>query len=176
MSRISEKINEIVGIKDGELVILEELFAYDDSDFKGATGYTMRPLTQKEIDDGNDIDYLVDEYDWLWRDAVAANKTDLGLYDYLQEWVDACGYDGLLFPGDDYSYRSKTELLVERLPKEYKKIIEEHFGEQGEDYETWIISSCGRVFSDSCELDVVLRPDLMERIKEYEGAKDDRSN
>ena len=44
-----ENVNEIVGIKDDEVYVLQTVF--DDNGFKGATGYSMRPLTQSEVDD-----------------------------------------------------------------------------------------------------------------------------
>ena len=35
-------INKIVGIKDNEVYVLEDVF--NDNGFKGATGYSMRPF------------------------------------------------------------------------------------------------------------------------------------
>lgn len=49
MTRESTRYNTIVGVKDGEIFVLEETFKYSDN-FEGAVGYSMRPLTQDDID------------------------------------------------------------------------------------------------------------------------------
>ena len=168
MTREKIKINQIVGIKDGELYVLEDVFKYSDG-FKGATGYSMNVITQEYIDNMNDIDYLENELDYLWREAVQAGKTTDSLSDYMQSLVDECQFYGQLFPLDDNSFRYETEKLVEELPAEQKAELEKVFGVMGEDYTTWSVSGCGRCFNANDKWDVVFRPDLLELIKQYEN-------
>lgn len=169
MTRQETKINQIVGIKDGELYVLEYVFKHSD-DFKGATGYSMGTITQEYIDEMNDIDMLCEEWDYLWREAVQAGNTDEGLREWMENWQYASvNYDGYLFPSDDNSFRYETEKLVNSLPEDQKKQLEEVFGVMGEDYATWNCSGCGRCFNANDEWDVIFRPDLLELIKEYES-------
>lgn len=167
MTREETKINQIVGIQKGELYILEYVFKHSD-DFKGATGYSMSTLTQEYIDEMNDIDYLCEENDYLWREAVQAQRTTDSLQEYMQSLVDECSYYDMLFPFDDNSFRDQTEKLVEELPTEQKAELEKTFGVMGEDFVTWNCSCCGRCFNADDEWDVIFRPDLVELIKQYE--------
>ena len=168
MTREETKINQIVGIKSGELYVLEDVFKYSDG-FKGATGYSMNVIIQEYIDNMNDIDYLETELDYLWRDAVQAGKTTDSLREYMKSLVDECQFYGQLFPLDDNSYRYDTEKLVEELPAEQKAELEKVFGIMGEDYVTWSVGGCGRCFNANDEWDVIFRPDLLELIKQYES-------
>lgn len=168
MTREETKINQIVGIRDGELYVLEDLFKYGDG-FKGATGYHMGTITQSYIDEMNDPYTLAEEYDYIWRESVQAERTELGLQEFMQEWVDSCQYDDLLFPSDDNSFRYQTEKLVEELPEDHKKQLEDTFGVMGEDFAAWSVSGCGRCFNANDEWDVIFRPDLIELIKQYES-------
>lgn len=171
MTRQEKKINQIVGIKNNELWILEDCFKYSDN-FKGCTGYHMNILTQEFIDDMNDINNLTAEYDYLWKEAVAAGRTELGLEDYIQECVDECQYYGQLYLGDDNSFRYDTEELIEQLPEEQKALIEKHFGIKDKNYVTWAVSGCGRCFNPDDEWDVIFNPELIELIKEYEAKEE----
>lgn len=168
MTREETEINQIVGIKDGELYVLEDVFEYSD-DFKGATGYSMGTISQSDIDDLNDIDYLESELDYIWREAVQAGNTTDSLRDYMQRLIDECQFYGKLYPLDDDSFRYQTEKLVEELPADQKAELEKVFGVMGEDFVTWSVSGCGRCFNVNDEWDVVFRPDLLELIKQYES-------
>jgi len=168
MTREEIKINQIVGIKDGELYVLEDLFKYGDG-FKGATGYHMGTISQSYIDEMNDINFLCEEYDYLWREAVQAGHTTDSLQEYMQSWIDETSYSDYLYPSDDNSFRYETEKLVEELPEDQKKQLEEVFGVMGEDFAAWFASGCGRCFNSNDEWDVIFRPDLIELIKQYEG-------
>lgn len=162
-----KQINQIVGIKDGELYVLNYVFKHGDN-FKGATGYSMGTITQSYIDDMNDISTLCEEYDYLWRDAVKEERTTDSLEDFMQSLVDECSFYDQLFPFDDNSYRYETEKLVEELPAEQKEELEKVFGVMGEDFAAWSVSGGGRCFNANDNWDVVFRPDLVELIKEYE--------
>ena len=167
MNKQETKINQIVGIKDGELYILENAFKYSDG-FKGVTGYHMNTITQEYIDDMNDIDALCEEYNYLWREAVQAGSTEKGLQEFMEDWVNECSFDGYLFPSDDNSYRYQTEKLIDALPENQKKQIEKVFGVIGKDFVTWTCSGCGRCFNANDKWNVIFRPDLIELIKQYE--------
>ena len=168
MTREETKINQIVGIKGGELYVLEDVFKYSDG-FKGATGYSMNTISQSYIDEGNEVDFLCEEYDYLWREAVQAGSTTDSLQEFMQNWVDECSLYDQLYPFDDNSYRYDTEKLVKALPEEQKAELEKVFGVMGEDYVTWSVGSCGRCFKADDEWDVIFRPDLLELIKQYEN-------
>ena len=168
MTREETKINQIVGIKDGELYVLEDVFKYSDG-LKGATGYSMNIITQKYIDDMNDVDYLETELDYLWREAVQAEKTTDSLREYMESLVDECQVYDQLYPLDDNSFRHQTEKLVEELPADQKAELEKFFGVMGKDFVTWSVSGCGSCFKADDEWDVVFRPDLLELIKQYEN-------
>ena len=168
MTSEKTKINQIVGIKNGELYVLEDVFKHSDG-FKGATGYSMGTITQDYIDKMNNIDYLETELDSVWREAVQAERTTDSLQEFMQNWVNECQFYDQLYPSDDNSYRYETEKLIEELPAERKAELEEAFGVMGEDYATWSVSGCGRCFKANDEWDVVFRPDLLELIKQYES-------
>ena len=169
MTRQETKINQIVGIKDGELYVLEDVFKYGGG-FKGATGYHMNVITQEYIDEMNDIDMLCEEYDYLWREEVQAGHTDEGLREWMEKWQYASvNFYDYLYPSDDNSFRYQTENLVEELPDDQKQELEKVFGVMGEDYATWSVSGCGRCFNPNDKWDVVFRPDLLELIKQYES-------
>lgn len=163
MDRISNKINEIVGIRDGAVYVLEETFQYGDKGMKGATGYSMRPLTREEIDSASDPQNLRD----LWVEAVKEDATDLG----LNEWVEDLEYNmdsDQHYPFDDTSYRTEFNQLLEEEDEETQTKIEEYFGVRGEDYVDWSVVSCGRCFSADDEWDEILNPYALELIKEFE--------
>ena len=168
MTREETKINQIVGIKGSELYVLEDVFRYDNG-YKGVTGYSMNVITQKYIDDMNDIDYLEAELDYIWREAVQTGNTTDGLREYMESLIDECQFYDQLYPLDDNSFRHQTEKLVEELPAEQKAELEKIFGVMGEDYVTWSASGCGRCFNANDEWDVIFRPDLLELIKQYEN-------
>lgn len=168
MTREETEINQIVGIKDGELYVLEKVFRYDNG-YKGVTGYSMNVITQKYIDDMNDVDCLESELDYLWREAVQTGNTTDSLREYMENLVNDCQFYDQLYPLDDNSFRHQTEKLVEELPAEQKAGLEKVFGVMGKDYATWSVGSCGRCFNANDEWDVIFRPDLLELIKQYEN-------
>lgn len=101
------RLNKCVGItKDGELIMVDYLFndTLHDSPFHGATGTRFAPLTQKQIDERNEIDNVKDNYGFLWKEAVANDLTEMSYDDYIQELIDCdqAKGDGL-FLGHDTS-------------------------------------------------------------------------
>ena len=161
MVRESTTYNSIVGVKDGEIFVLEETFKHSDT-FKGAVGYSMRPLTQDDIDSGNDPEAVRD----LWVDAVIGGHTDLGLEDYaedMQRWCD--GY----YPCDDGSHRYQFNNLIDELPKKIQNKLKKIFGVRGEDYIDWQVSSGGRCFNSNDKWELVIDEYALELIKQFEN-------
>ena len=161
MTRTSTEYNKIVGIKDDTIYVLEEIFQYEDGT-KGAIGYGMRPLTQAEIDNGNDTENLRD----LWKEAVRYDQTELGLEDYADDLRYNCeGY----YPYDDDSFRYDFNNLLEKLPEKFRIKIENIFGIRDEDYIDWTYENAGCCFNAEDKWDVVIDKDLIEKIKEVEA-------
>lgn len=158
---------EIIGIKDEEIYVLEYTFGEDGEPkgFHGATGYSMRPLKQDEIDCGNDP-YTNED---LWIEAVRNGDTYLG----LEDWVEGVLMENMtsdqLFPFDDTSYRDEFNELIDELPEEQKKIIEDVFGEKGVNFVEWTSSSGGRCFSKDDEWDYVFNQKLLNEIMRFEN-------
>lgn len=163
MTRTSNKINEIVGIRNGAVYVLEETFQYDDG-MKGAVGYSMRPLTQEEIDSASDPQNLRD----LWVEDVKSDYTDLGLDDWIEDLENNMDSDQC-YPFEDTSFRAEFKDLLENSSARIKRKIQETFGVEGEDYVDWSSSSCGRCFSVDDKWDEVLNRGALEIIKQFEG-------
>lgn len=164
MTITSDKINKIVGIRDGAVYVLEETFQYGDKGMKGAVGYSMRPLTQEEIDNASDPQNLRD----LWVEAVKEDATDSG----LDDWVENLEYNmdsDQYYPFEDTSFREEFKELLENSSARIKNIIQGFFGVEGEDYVDWSVNSCGRTFSADDEWDEVLNKKALEIIKQFEG-------
>ena len=164
MTGISNEINKIVGIRDGAVYVLKETFQYGDKGMRGAVGYSMRPLTQEEIDSASDPQNLRD----LWVEDVKADATDLG----LNEWVEDLEYNmdsNQHYPLEDTSFRTEFKELLENSSARIKRKIQEAFGVEGEDYVDWSVCSGGRCFSADDKWDEVLNRGALEIIKEFEG-------
>lgn len=72
-----------VNNETGEILMLDYLF--DDGDgFKGAVGTSFQAITQDEIDQRLDPDYIQERYKEIWQQVVEAGNTELG----LREWCD----------------------------------------------------------------------------------------
>lgn len=168
MSRQGTKYNQIVGIKDGLVYVLEESFQYDEKGMQGCVGYSMHTLLQEDIDRENDMDNLKDEYDYLWREAVAQGVTELGLEEYLEKLIRDADRSGLYFLGDDDSFRYRFNRIVDELPEDQKETLKRYFGEKDVDFVDWTCIGCGRCFDPNEEWDEVFNPGLLEVINEFE--------
>ena len=157
--------NKIIGIANGLVYVLEEAFEYADG-FKGCCGYTMSTISKDYIDERNDVDWLCDNYDYIWRDAVKEEKTTLGLEDFMENWVHNCCE---LFPTDDPSYRSEFEEALEDARPEVAKKVIEYFGADSEDFGAWNNEGCGRCFDKDIEWDELFEPELWEMIRRIES-------
>lgn len=152
-----ENINKIVGIKDGEVYVLESVF--NDNGFKGATGYSMRPLTKEYVEQSKDPENLRE----LWKQAVKYEHTDLGLVEWAEEVNEEAESEGRLFATDDDSFREEFLELVETLPKSKRDIINAMTDL------TWEVSGCGRHFEEDMKFDVVFDKKLISLINKYES-------
>lgn len=164
--RKEKTYNKIVGIKDDEIYVVEYTFGEDGEPkgFHGATGYSMRPLKQDEIDNGNDPYNNED----LWIEAVRTGDTYLGLEDWVEQVLMENMSPDQLFPYDDTSFRWKFNELIDELPEEQKQIIEDVFGEKGIDFVEWTSVSCGRCLNKDDKLDYVFNQKVLDEIKRFE--------
>lgn len=168
-NRQETKYNQIVGIKDGCVYVLQESFLYGSDGMRGCCGYSMGTLDQGTVDYYNDVDNLTNELKYLWKEAVASDDTEDSLVEFLERMkYNYIEIDNLYYVGDDDSYRYQFNNLIDDLPEDQKKIIEQHFGVQGEDFVDWQISGGGRCFDPDMEWDVLFRPDLIEVINDFE--------
>lgn len=154
-------VNKAVGIKNGEIYFIEYFFNHGEN-FKGATGYSMRPLTEGEIDAGNMEENYIEYYREIWKEAVRADQTEDGLEDFAEN---AAHWDEGLYPGDDPSFRDEAEGIIAALPEVDRDEIRNYCG----DYQTWQCSSCGRIFSKDLDFDYVFDVELLDKIREIEN-------
>lgn len=171
---IRENYNEIVGVlKNGEVAVLETTFQYTDrKNFKGATGYTMRPMLQQYIDEMNE-DESLREY---WEEAVAGGYTNKSLEDWAEEVrAELKGTDDLFYM-DDTSFRKTFQKAYDKLTEDQKKQFNRVFGEKGKDFVEYDSQSCGRCLSsDPDDYQLILNPDLLKTIAIYEDGEEDES-
>lgn len=163
MSRQAVRYNQIVGERGGAVYVLEEIFNYDDG-FKGATGYSMRPVYQDEIDSENDPENVAEYCGDIWREQVASGATELGLAEWCEQVVRDSECEGRLFPLDDDSFRGDFEQAIEQATPEIQAKVKAIGG----GCVAWQVEGCGRCLG---ELDEVWREDLAEIIKQAEGGK-----
>lgn len=159
--------NKIVGIKDGAVYVLN--YVFENGDFKGATGFTMRPISQDYIDQRWDKDYLEDTYREVWKDSVACGNTEDSFADFLQNIIEETELNSeLLYPTDDPSFRFEFEEILEGAPAKIKARVNE-IKTLANGVE-WECESCGRIFGDSQfwhEFEV-LEPELVAAIRAKE--------
>lgn len=162
--RESTKYNKIIGIANGLVYVLEETFKYAD-EFKGCCGYAMSTISQDYIDEQNDVDYLCDNHEDIWRETVRAGQTTLGLYDFMEDLVHNCCE---LFPSDDPSFRMDFEQALQDARPEVAKKVIEYFDADSEDFGAWNNEGCGRCFHKDMEWEELFEPELWEMIRATE--------
>lgn len=121
----------------------------------GACGILMdASITKDVIEERNSPDYVASEFRYLWVEAAKDGTTDKGLTEYIEDLIqDTISGSDSLFLGDDPSYRFATENVIDNLPDEMRKRVEEIVGVRGENYEALSCTSCGALFSDAKSLD-----------------------
>lgn len=162
--RDETKIYKIVGINtDNELVVCEYVFKVSN-DFKGAVGYTMKPLYKEDIDSMND-DIDPEEMMESFISYIKENgQYDISLNDYIKMCQEEAKDYGRYGIWDDPSYRGEIKELIKNLSENHKIEIEENFGN---DVVDWGICSGGRCL-DRQEYLVIFEPDIIKMIQEYE--------
>jgi|TARA_R110000822_G_scaffold140208_1_gene277942 hypothetical protein len=153
-SRKSFTHNKPVGIKNGEIYFLNDVFNYKDG-MKGATGFSLRPLTQNEVDQRNTDEYYEDYYREIWQMEVQAESTEDGLSDWIENTIKPNEYD-VEYAGHDSSYSEHYE--------EAKK----HYDE--EDVVCFEPGSSGRCFNEELlsSFEKVIDHSLIDLIRQYE--------
>ena len=104
-----------VGIFNGEIYILHEDGNFNNFD-------VIRHVNTETLDALRDPDSYQDYCEDLWKCAVQAGSTKLGLADFAQELIDEadCDNDDEAFPGKDDSY---TEYLTPEMRKEADEFL-----------------------------------------------------
>lgn len=190
----SIKYNRVVGIQGDEIYVLEDAFQYAPS-FKGVTGYGMTLLLPTQVQ--NYIDNPEDYYRELWKEAVRTDNTEESLQDFCERcWSDdqTCGS---VYPGDDPSFRddfydllwtlhehepAKFRLIAEWWAEqldldvdEFMELYEENAGYEPSDFWEELglfdCTGCGRHFDHGMEFDVVIDPEMVTVINEWEEPK-----
>ena len=141
-----------IGIKDGEIYFLNYVFKHEDG-FKGATGFSLRPLDQKEVDYRNTPLYYEDIYRDSWKCEVSADTTEFGLAEYIEHYIKPNEYD-VDYAGHDTSYS-------------------EHYDEAKTHFKNAVSFECGsggRCFNHKLlnSFDIVINQELIDLIKKYE--------
>lgn len=120
------KIYAILGIlEDDTVLFIHDLFEYSDN-FKGATGSVHEAITDEYVEMQKDPDTHWDYFKELWQDAVAHDRTEESLDDYIEEITAPYNYDGL-FPTDDPSFRWQFDDAFKKLNIEQQQEILEAF-------------------------------------------------
>lgn len=120
MADNEKKYFKILGVRDDEIVLLSKV---NDCTCNGEKSgqlhaITMRPLTREQIEYSWSEENLID----YWKDAVACDRTEDGLYDYIETLK---SYEDTDLPFmDDYSFRYETNSALDKLSqRERDKII-----------------------------------------------------
>lgn len=169
LNRQETTYNEIIGISSGEIVVLTDTFRYQGDPLKGATGFTIEPLTQDMIDEMRDPENMKE----IWQDLVHSGDTEEGLSGWCErvneEYNDREGYAW----SDDPSFRSEMDEAYEKLTEEQKEKLDNAFGKIGKDFVDWNSRSCGRCIpTKESSYSLLLRPDLLKEVQKYEGERE----
>lgn len=142
---------EIVGItEDNEIIMLDSIFDHGDG-FKGAVGSSFYALEQSEVDDRNDLENVIENYGYIWQEAVAAGNTTESQEKFIRGFINSSeGY--FLGHDDSYIHHIKDEFQEKYFP----------------DAVTFECVGGGRMFPITRKWKVLLRPDLLEIINKAE--------
>lgn len=115
-----------VGIYNKEVYIA----LYEDGVFHGFG--VIRPVTEEMLSDLRDADTYKNYCEDLWKCAVQAGNTELGLLDFAQELIDEADIDN-----DDEAFPCKDESDCQYLTGEYREIADAYLKGQGINVGTW---------------------------------------
>lgn len=108
--RIELKLYLALGTSEcGEVKMIDYFFQHEDS-FSGVTGSSFYFVSPEEIEERNDLDNVIDNYGYLWQEAVQDGQTTDSQEDYMQSWIDSYRANGEgLFICHDNSYLNELE-------------------------------------------------------------------
>lgn len=151
--RNETKYYKPVGIKNGSIYFLD--YTFDNGDFKGATGTVFDPITQNDIDEFNDKNFLKDVYHDTWVESVKSGNTEESLEDFINDLYNFCEGE---YPTQDCSYSH----LWKEAHKYYDNTVK-----------TFNCSGGGRCFDEELlnSFDKVIDPELIKIIKQFENQK-----
>ena len=153
MNRQETKYNKLIGRIDKNYYFLDEIFKYDEN-FQGATGSVMNPLTEAEYNKRVENYFETEHMREFWSQAVEANKTDLGLDDWIELVKNTDREEGVI----DRSYATT-----------YGKQLKELLGED-KVFEVEC-SGGGRCFYKDMKWDELFNENLWQKIKQVENKK-----
>ena len=145
-----ENLNIVLGIgEDDELYILDSIF-HNSNAFQGVTCYSMRHLSDEDIEERNKVDNVMDYCDELWRMAVQAGQTEDGLREWTEQYINDCYGD--LYPGWDSSYYRDTQEAIGNLTHGQQVALYKYYGQDDIcDEFTCECGGCGRHFPEDNE-------------------------
>lgn len=166
-----KSVSVLVGIaNDDTLVFAEGMFWYGKT-FHGATGYNMALMSPSQISrmrgDVDDNELLYE----AWKHAVRNDMTEDSLADYSKELQrNAIDEEGLLYYGDDPSYRSDANTIWNALTDEVREKVEGVLGKRvdfdddnySDEWCEFDLSSCGRSVPAKHEMQLILDERLFD--------------
>lgn len=153
--RTQTNIKQLVGRIGSEYYICDYLFE-DGQNFKGATATVLRSVSQVEYEERTDPEgeYVLDWFDDLWRESVAAGNTTKSLKDFIEEALAVNG-DEAVFDFSGYNYWDLIREAESELTEENYPVFECVAG--------------GRSFYSDMKFDKIYNKKLWEQIKEIEN-------
>ena len=145
-----ENLNIVLGIgEDDELYILDSIF-HDSNKWQGVTCYSVRYLSDEDIEERNDFDNVMDYCEDLWRMAVQAGQTEEGLREWTEQYISDCYGD--LYPGWDGSFYQDTQRAIDKLPRNQQVELYKYYDQDDIcDEFTCECGSWGRCFPEDNE-------------------------
>ena len=155
MNRKQTDYDKLVGRIGNEYYFCDYIFRHY-RDFKGATATILRPVSEDEYNERMDPTSS-DTQDWfgeLWRDAVASERTEVGLEEWIEWVLDNDGPDAIFDLSCDHLWDDLREAVLE-------------FTE--EDYPVFECIGGGRCFSPDMKWDEIYDNKLWQKIKKVEA-------
>ena len=147
-----ETVNLPVGIdKYGDIYIARDFFNHGDG-FQGVTGYVVRAVEMREIDEACTDDEMAEYLRDSWVEAVRYDMTDGSLADWINDSVTLDEYIDMRFEPADVDVEELHALT----------------GGIG-DVVRYEAVGGGRVFTSEIEWSRVFDADLLARINAWEG-------
>lgn len=159
-----ENLNIVLGIgEDDELYILDSIF-HDSNKWQGVTCYSMRHLSDEDIEERNEVDNVMDYCEDLWREAVRAGCTEDGLREWTEQYINDCY--GELYPGWDGSFYTETQKAIGKLTRGQQVALYKYYDQDDIcDEFTCEAGGCGRHFPKDNQWKMkFVSDDLLDRL------------